>query len=237
MTTTDDDTNIATAVLNEEMDVASAVEALGEMTDAELKRELLSAAVVGGATLLKRRRSSTDSETDDGDDVDTTTEAEETTAIDVEAVEGESADSDASPDSGSRLVTLPRLAFVALAAGVAYAVAKYRKSQSETTQSTFDDVGVETATAEEDEEAVAEETNATASTESLVDEGAEDEEAAEPSEAAGPESEDITTDVEDVDIDTDVEEDVDTETEAVEEREPETTEAPEPEEGDEDDEK
>lgn len=218
--TDDGDDSIATAVMNGEMDIASAIEALGELDDAELKQELLSAAVVGGATLLERRRNRDTSDTD---------EETESITVDIESSNEESTDT----ESGSRLVTLPRLAFVGIAAGVAYAVVKYRKSQSETTQSTFDDVAVDTATEAEDEDSAAADTNATASTESLVDEDAEDEEAAEPSEAAGPESEDITTDVEDVDVDTDAEEDVDTETEAVEEREPETTEAPEPEEDDE----
>lgn len=218
--TDDGDDSIATAVMNGEMDIASAIEALGELDDAELKQELLSAAVVGGATLLERRRNRDTSDTD---------EETESITVDIESSDEESTDT----ESSSRLVTLPRLAFVGIAAGVTYAVVKYRKSQSETTQSTFDDVAVDTATEAEDEDSAAADTNATASTESLVDEDAEDEEAAEPSEAAGPESEDITTDVEDVDVDTDAEEDVDTETEAVEEREPETTEAPEPEEDDE----
>jgi predicted flap endonuclease-1-like 5' DNA nuclease len=60
----------------------------------------------------------------------------------------------------------------------------------------------------------------------MVDEGAEDEHAAEPGEAVGPESDDLDTDVEDVDVDAAAEEDVDTETEAAEEREPETAEEP-----------
>jgi hypothetical protein len=228
--TDDGDDGIASAVMDGEMDIASAIEALGELDDAELKQELLSAAVLAGFTLLERRRKSDTAETDDTD-----AEAESTT-IEVDSSDEEGAD-ESDTESRSRLVTVPRLVLFALAVGVAYAAVKYRKGQSETTQATLDDVGADTA--DEDDEPAAEETDATASTDSLVDEDAEDAEAAEPAEAAGPESEDITTDVEDVDIDTDVEdEDVDTETEAVEEREPETTEAPEPEEEDtEDDEK
>ena len=159
--TDDGDDSIATAVMNGEMDIASAIEALGELDDAELKQELLSAAVVGGATLLERRRNRDTSDTD---------EETESITVDIESSDEESTDT----ESSSRLVTLPRLAFVGIAAGVTYAVVKYRKSQSETTQSTFDDVAVDTATEAEDEDSAAADTNATASTESLVDEDAEE---------------------------------------------------------------
>ncbi|MFB6122767.1 MAG: helix-hairpin-helix domain-containing protein [Haloferacaceae archaeon] len=59
-----------------------------------------------------------------------------------------------------------------------------------------DAAGDADATGDDVDEPVATETSASASTESLVDEGAEGVEAAEPAEAAGPESEDVDADVE-----------------------------------------
>ncbi|WP_423751221.1 helix-hairpin-helix domain-containing protein [Salinirarus marinus] len=67
------------------------------------------------------------------------------------------------------------------------------RERSDTTVRVERDVGED---ADAVDEPVATETSASASTESLVDESAEGVEAAEPAEAAGPESEDVDTDVE-----------------------------------------
>lgn len=196
------DDGIASAVVNGEMDIASAVEALAELEDDELKQELVSVGLVGALTLFDWWRNRDTGETSDAadgsDDVDVAAEADDD--VDADDVAEDT-------DSGSRLLTLPRLALLAIAGGIVFVVLKSRRN-SETTQSTLDDVDVATSPTmdadDEMDEPIAEDTDASASTDSLVDEDAEDAEAAEVAEAAGPESEDIDTDVDDVEIDTDV---------------------------------
>ncbi|EJN60747.1 hypothetical protein [Halogranum rubrum] len=139
----DGDTDIVNAVMSGEMDLPSAIEALAELDDAELKKQLLSAAVVGGFTLIDRKRksrsgASESADSDESDDTEASVEADDEESITVDVDEDEE---EADEESSSRLVTLPRLAFLGVAAGVTYAVVKYRQSGADdTAQSTFDDV-------------------------------------------------------------------------------------------------
>lgn len=182
----DGDTDIANAVMSGEMDLATAIEELAELDDAELKKQLVSAAIVGGFTLLDRKRKSRSSasetaESDDTDDSVETDDLDDKVTVDVD--EDDEATDESDEETSSRLVTLPRLAFVGIAAGVAYAVVKYRQSGADdTAQSTFDDVStddghdaglaVDDKSEEEDEDAETEEVLAE---DDVVDEAADDE--------------------------------------------------------------